>query len=84
MFITSKIHWIFITEREQNSPSKMMFQEYTLKIVLFKKKTPNQHTHTKTQKQHTPQQTHQPPKPQQQKPNPNNPKIKKNLKYSFC
>lgn len=37
MFITNKIHRIFITEKEQMPPIKMMFQEYTLQIVLFKK-----------------------------------------------
>lgn len=37
MFITDKIHRIFIMEREQISPIKMMFQKYTLKIVLLKK-----------------------------------------------
>lgn len=36
MFITDKIDRIFIIERKQVSPIKVMFQDYTLKIVLFK------------------------------------------------
>lgn len=79
MFITGKIHRIFITEREQICPIKMMFQEYTLKICLFKKKN-RKPTHT--QKNHPTKKSHQPPKPQQQKPNPNNPKMKKKKKKS--